>query len=414
MATHSVARVAVCALFAVLSAIALLSASRYSSVFISSPQEPSAVVAQPQASAQSSAMSGALADDFEKFIEKFKKEYVSLEEKVNRFEIFRTNVKYVDEHNQKGASYQLSVNHFADYTVHELKEKILGLFHHNKTAITAEAKVNDELSNVNVNDLPKSVDWREKGCVSEVKDQKQCGSCWAFSTTGAVEGAWCAAGNGQVNLSEQQLVDCGAKEGNAGCQGGLMTKGLQYVVDNNGLCSEDDYPYIARRHWLKGCMAKKCKSQAHIKGYEVVPPNDEKALAAAVAKYGPISIGIQANIRDFMLYHGGVFDAKCGDELDHGVLLVGYGNDESTKQDYWVIKNSWGPRWGEKGFIRMVRNTSPDGKIGECGLASVPAYAVVDHEDKPTVSDNDSDKKDSDSEDENDFPFWDEPQQFLK
>jgi len=373
--------------------------------------------ASAEAVAMISAMdSGFFEKEFDIFVEKFEKLYTSLEERASRFEMFKTNLKYISEHNQKGLTYQLAVNHFADFSLHEFAEKFLGLFRRSKVNEgNDELFVNDELKHAKLHDLPDEVDWRKKGCVSEVKDQKSCGSCWAFSATGAIEGAWCAAGKGNVDLSEQQLVDCAAKEGNAGCQGGIMSKGMQYVIDNDGICAETDYPYIARRHWLKGCQAKHCHSVAKIVGYEAVPEKNEAALAAALAKYGPISIGIQANIRDFMLYHGGVFNVKCGEELDHGVLLVGYGEDSKLGK-YWTIKNSWGPKWGEGGYIRMARLNSPDGDSGECGMALLPVYALVEggpgyadghtkkEVPKPSHEDDDKGGKGNEADEDNMFP----------
>lgn len=207
-----------------------------------------------------------------------------------------------------------------------------------------------------------SVDWREKGAVTPVKNQLQCGSCWAFSTTGSVEGSVFINTGKLMSLSEQQLVDCSASEGNNGCNGGLMDYGFKYIEDNKGIDTEVDYPYTAKTGRCDRTKAN--DEEAQITGFSDVPQQNEEQLAAAVAK-GPVSVAIEADQSAFQHYRTGVFDGTCGTKLDHGVLVVGY------TSDYWIVKNSWGATWGDEGFIYMKRGVS---RAGICGIASQPSY----------------------------------------
>lgn len=217
---------------------------------------------------------------------------------------------------------------------------------------------------------PDSVDWTTKGVVTPIKNQGQCGSCWAFSTTGSLEGAFAIANKQLQSFSEQQLVDCAGSFGNQGCNGGEMDDAFKYV-EKNGLCLEMDYPY-------KGtdgtCQASKRVPAVRISGYTDVASKDLDALESAAAGR-PISVAVDAAGLGWQLYKGGVYSGglfgACGTALDHGVLVVGY--DRSG--GYWKVKNSWGATWGEKGYIRLKKSTGKG--AGTCGLAMEPSYPTI-------------------------------------
>ena len=214
--------------------------------------------------------------------------------------------------------------------------------------------------------VAEAVDWVTEGAVTGVKNQGQCGSCWSFSTTGSLEGAFEIAGNTLTSLSEQMLVDCDTTD--SGCNGGLMGNAFKWIQANGGLCTEDAYAYKA----AKGTCETSCEKVATLSGHTDVPSGDEDALKTAVA-IGPVSIAIEADKSVFQSYSSGVLDSSaCGTNLDHGVLVVGYGADSSTDEDggtkYWKVKNSWGTTWGEEGYIRIARGSNI------CGIASEPSY----------------------------------------
>jgi C1A family cysteine protease len=211
------------------------------------------------------------------------------------------------------------------------------------------------------------VDWRKKNAVTPVKNQGQCGSCWAFSTTGSVEGAWALANNTLVSLSEQQLMDCSTAQGNQGCNGGLMDNAFTWIISNGGITGESDDAYLG----AAGTCPTGAPVRAKITAFKDIPVGDENSLQAA-ATLGPVSIAIEADQPAFQFYSGGVLDdASCGTTLDHGVLIVGFGTDSASNKPYWIVKNSWGASWGEQGYIRMVRNKN------QCGLAQSASYPVV-------------------------------------
>lgn len=215
--------------------------------------------------------------------------------------------------------------------------------------------------------LPGSVDWRQQGAVTPVKNQGSCGSCWSFSTTGSVEGANFLKTKNLVSLSEQQLVDCSTPEGNEGCNGGLMDLAFKYI-ESNELETEAEYPYTAKDGT---CSFDKSKGTVGITNFFDVPQNSTAQLEAAVAQQ-PVSVAIDAGSIIFQLYFGGIIKSSwCGTNLDHGVLVVGYGTESGT--DYWILKNSWG-NWGEKGFFRIKRGG--DGP-GICGIQLSASYPIM-------------------------------------
>ncbi|PSS17181.1 Cysteine protease [Actinidia chinensis var. chinensis] len=301
-----------------------------------------------------------LVDLFESWMAKHGKIYKSFEEKLHRFEVFKDNLEHIDKRNKKIVNYWLGLNEFADLSHEEFKKMHLGL----KVELPKIRGSPEEFTYRDVVDLPKSVDWRKQGAVTPVKNQ---GSCWAFSTVAAVEGINQIVTGNLTSLSEQELIDCDTSF-NHGCNGGLMDYAFKFIMDNGGLHMEDDYPYLMEEGT---CDERKEKSEVvTINGYHDVPKNNEQNLLKALANQ-PLSVAIEASGRDFQFYSGGVFDGHCGSELDHGVAAVGYGSSKGI--NYIIVKNSWGPKWGEKGYIRMKRNTGkPEGICGINKMASYP------------------------------------------
>jgi cathepsin L len=330
------------------------------------------------------ALSMAMPDTFTQHLwNKFKKShgkvYLSLEHETYRFGIFKKNIELIEKHNTEYSmgmhTYTLGVNPFADWTFAEFKENMLGTRYNasmtrGSASVATFARLPAHLK------APESVDWREEGAVTPVKNQGQCGSCWAFSTTGSLEAAHFRLTNELVSLSEQQLVDCSAEYHNAGCNGGLMDNAFEYIKTVGGLQTEESYPYHAKQG---KCHFKKTNVGATCTGFVDVPEGDEEALRDALASVGPVSVAIDATEDKFMLYKDGIFvDDGCSngqEDLDHGVLVVGYGTNTThtgEQMGYWTVKNSWGPEWGEGGYIRMARNQK-----NMCGIATSASYPLV-------------------------------------
>jgi cathepsin L len=297
------------------------------------------------------------------------KQYSGAEETARRA-IWESNLKIVQEHNIEADlgvhTFWLGMNAYADMTVDEFVKVMNG---YNMTMRGQRTQDRHTfMSNPNVK-LPDTVDWRKEGYVTPIKDQGQCGSCWAFSSTGSLEGQTFKKTGKLPSLSEQNLVDCSTKQGNMGCNGGLMDQAFEYIKVNNGIDTEASYPYEAVDH---ACRFKAADVGATDTGFTDIKAGSEAALQEAVATVGPISVAIDASHSSFQLYKRGVYNEKrcSATQLDHGVLAVGYGVEGSD--DYWLVKNSWGTSWGTEGYIMMSRN-----KKNQCGIATAASYPLV-------------------------------------
>jgi len=302
----------------------------------------------------------------EVYCRNFKKSY-SGAERVRRAAVFAENVARINAVNtDKSSTWFAAINEFADWTNEEFRaQRASGV----KTAEGVKGLHAAQHTMKAVSDLPASVDWRTKdGIVTAVKDQGSCGSCWAFSSTETLESALAiATGKPAPVLSPQQIVSCAPNPdqcgGTGGCQGSTQPLAFNYT-ETAGITTEADYPY---RGSTGTCSQSKIKPVAKNSGYVVLEKNNYTALINAVATVGPISISVAAGGFGWQLYGGGVYTGNCGYVMDHAVQLVGYGTDNGT--DYWIVRNSWGGSWGEKGYIRLER--FGEGKE-PCGMDNSP------------------------------------------
>ncbi|XP_050225669.1 ervatamin-B-like [Mercurialis annua] len=288
--------------------------------------------------------------------------YHNSETKEKRFQIFQINRRNIHNFNKaSNKTYELDLNHFADLTNKEFLTTYTG-YRAQEVAQTIN-KSTKAPTDYHITDVPESIDWRQRGVVTGVKFQGECGSCWAFSAVAAVEAL---IGNG-VSLSIQQLLDC-TYESN-GCRGGTMNSAFRYMAQNQGITLESFYPYQLMQ---TTCMIS--NGVIKIGGYEDVPPNDEEKLKGFVSMR-PVSVAVDASSDYFRFYSNGIFPAQdCGNSLNHGVLLVGYGTSVDGIK-YWLIKNSWGTQWGEDGYMRLERDASVYG--GACGVAMDPSFPFL-------------------------------------
>ncbi|XP_066347005.1 cysteine proteinase 1-like [Miscanthus floridulus] len=324
---------------------------------------------------------------FASFVWRFGKTYRDDEERAHRMSVFKANLLLARRHQRLDPTAVHGVTKFSDLTPAEFRRQFLGLRRRSsrRDLLTGSGSAH-EAPILPTDGLPTDFDWREQGAVGPVKDQGSCGSCWSFSTSGALEGAhYLATGKLEV-LSEQQMVDCDhecdpsePRSCDSGCNGGLMTTAFSYLQKVGGLEREKDYPYNGRD---STCKFDKSKIVAQVNNFSVVSVNEDQ-IAANLVKHGPLAIGINAVF--MQTYIGGVSCPYiCGRHLDHGVLLVGYGSAgyapiRFKEKPYWIIKNSWGENWGENGYYKICRGPHVQNK---CGVDSMVSTVTAIHSSK--------------------------------
>jgi C1A family cysteine protease len=296
--------------------------------------------------------------DFINFVSQHQKSYGTVAEFNFRKAQFAQAQAEINELNAENGTATYGHNFMSDWT-HEEYKRLLGY----KPAM----KTTYEPMEYDASTIGESMNWVTKGAVTAVKNQGQCGSCWAFSSTGAIEGADQIAGGSLTSLSEQQLMDCSKAEGNQGCNGGLMDNAFKYVKQHP-LETESEYPYKMKTTFR--CEAKGT-GVGHISGYSDVRTDNVEALKAALMN-GPVSIAIEADKSVFQRYTGGVITSRtCGKHLDHGVLAVGFDTD-SNGTPYFLVKNSWGASWGVDGYVKIGAESS-----NVCGILSAPSQPTA-------------------------------------
>ena len=285
------------------------------------------------------------------------------------------NDKFIEDTNSKNLTYTVGHNAFSGYNLEEFS-LLMGFKNNDNSQLRRNEEVIYIESDFILEDIPKSVDWRDT-CVTPVKDQGQCGSCWSFSTTGALECAFYNKYNKLVSFSEQQLVDCDNRKnggrGDHGCNGGLMDNAFKFIEKYGGLCTEEEYPYVSGDTKTESTCEKTCQlvSGSKIVSYVDVLPDSDDAMMSALTKQ-TVSVAIEADSMDFQMYKSGVMTGKCGTNLDHGVLAVGYGASDGL--DYYIVKNSWGTSWGDKGYIYLGRGQEYNNGQGQCGILMEASY----------------------------------------
>jgi cathepsin L len=301
--------------------------------------------------------------EWESWKQEHSKKYEDDDTETKRYGIWLDNMAFIEKHNSEGHSFTVGMNAFGDLTTDEIVQMYNGYVAPQTNSSLPAFKASPDFVPL------ETVDWREKGAVTPVKNQGQCGSCWAFSATGSLEGQHFLKDGRLVSLSEQNLIDCSKKEGNNGCKGGLMDRAFKYIIENGGIDTEASYPYQAHDEL---CRFREMSVGATMTSYRDVERGSQTALTEAITRIGPISAAMDAHLQTFHFYKRGVYnDPKCSStKLDHGILPVGYGIYEG--QEYYLVKNSWGPAWGNEGYFMIAR-----GFENMCGLATQASYPIV-------------------------------------
>ncbi|XP_051495750.1 procathepsin L-like [Apus apus] len=298
------------------------------------------------------------------------KQYLGEVETIRR-EVWEKNLRRIQQHNQEESqghhTFRLAMNHYGDLTDEEFNQLLNGFTPTRQQEPALLFQASGALK------TPAEVDWRARGYVTPVKNQGHCGSCWAFSATGALEGLVFNRTGKLVVLSEQNLIDCSRKLGNDGCRGGYMTRAFRYVRDNGGLNSERVYPYLATD--ASSCRYNPRDKAANCSAVGLVAAGSEAALERAVAAVGPVSVAVDASSFHFHFYKSGVFSSVfCSQRVNHGMLAVGYGTSQERGHNvsYWLLKNSWSEVWGEQGYVRLLK-----GANNQCGVANQASFPLL-------------------------------------
>jgi len=338
--------------------------------------------------------------EFSEWINRFKIIAESETHLEKMFHNWIDNHRFIEETNAKNLSYTLGHNQFSAMSHEEYRDYLISssILYQDKSynhvnymslsSIMPVIKIGNKylyskgrrglkgfLNSPNeLTALPESVDWTKLGAVTPVKDQGQCGSCWSFSTTGALEGAFFIKTGVLQSFSEQQLVDCdnfknGGKD--HGCKGGLMDNAFSWISKNGGLCTESDYPYVSGSTKKEGTCLSDCSlvKGSEVKSFVDVEPSNDNAFVTALSKT-PLAVAIEADQREFQLYKSGIFTGTCGTKLDHGVLAVGFSDE------YYLVKNSWSTAWGSDGYIKLARGQQYNNGDGQCGILMSASYPM--------------------------------------
>ncbi|XP_043838484.1 procathepsin L-like [Dromiciops gliroides] len=307
---------------------------------------------------------------WQQFKRQYRRTYAANEENLRRA-TWEKNLRMIEMHNLEYStgkhSFLMGMNEFGDLTYEEFRE-MTKCFIQNRLETESNGTLFHEPL---LSQTPKYVDWREKGYVTPVKNQGNCSACWAFSATGSLEGQWFRKTGKLVSLSEQNLIDCSRAEGNKGCSGGKVLLAFQYVNKNGGIDTEESYPYEEKDNQ---CRYRPDSSVAKVSGFVVIPRGKERALEKAVAAVGPISVVIDSKPNSFHLYKSGIYyEPRCSSQdVSHGVLIVGYGEDERSGKKYWIVKNSWGENWGYQGYMLLSKDQG-----NHCGIATAATFPLI-------------------------------------